>query len=408
MKTTIKINLSGQVFTLDDDAYQALKNYLDAISKRFRDMDEGSEIIGDIESRIAELFQLKINEKKEVITIEDVQEVIEIMGQPEDFDDGEQSEPEAGPKTRNGKKTRKFYRDPDSVVFGGVASGLAAYFGIEIWLSRLLWVIFFLATGGGVIFILYVVLWIAVPKALSAAEKLEMRGEKVTVENIEKTVKEEYETVKENTKEAYQKVKDSKELKQTKNVLSEIVNVIGKIILVLLKVILAIIGFAFIISGLAALAGMSIGFFFQDALFPRDIFGSSFQSLPELFGIFGDPASLTLMTICLFFVIVIPLIALIYLGIKMMFRFKAKDRVIGITAFVLFLISLIFLITMVYFEGDDFSNYGNSSSSKELAGIPSGTLLLTRHIDPAIEGFNESWYFLEDVSPQRECLKRAP
>ena len=65
MKTTVKINLSGQIFELDDDAYQALKNYLDAISKRFRDMEEGAEIISDIESRIAELFQSKINDKQD-------------------------------------------------------------------------------------------------------------------------------------------------------------------------------------------------------------------------------------------------------------------------------------------------------------------------------------------------------
>ena len=210
MKTTIKINLSGQIFTLDEDAYQMLKDYLDAISKRFRDMEEGSEIITDIESRIAELFQLRISEKKEVIIMEDVREVIEIMGQPEDFDEGEDSEDEPGRQTRSGKKTRKLYRDPDNSVIGGVASGLAAYFGMDIWLMRLLWVIIFLATGGGVMLILYIVLWIAVPKASTATEKLEMRGEKVTVENIERTIKEEYVTVKENVKENYQKVKDSK------------------------------------------------------------------------------------------------------------------------------------------------------------------------------------------------------
>ncbi len=85
MKTTVKINLSGQIFELDDDAYQALKDYLDSISKRFRNMEEGAEIISDIESRIAELFQSKISDKKEVITIEDVNDVIAIMGQPEDF-----------------------------------------------------------------------------------------------------------------------------------------------------------------------------------------------------------------------------------------------------------------------------------------------------------------------------------
>ena len=90
MKKTIKINLSGLVFTLDEDAYQELKNYLDSISSRFRDLKEGNEIISDIESRIAEIFQSKVSDKKEVITIEDVNEVISIMGKPEDFYDAEE------------------------------------------------------------------------------------------------------------------------------------------------------------------------------------------------------------------------------------------------------------------------------------------------------------------------------
>ncbi len=201
MKTTVKINLSGQIFNLDDDAYQALKNYLDAISQRFRDTEEGAEIISDIESRIAELFQTKINDKKEVITIEDVNDIIAIMGQPEDFLEEDGMDGASGGSYSKGKKSKKYYRDMDNAIAGGVCSGLGAYFGIENWLMRLLWVIFFFATGGGVLLILYIVLWIAVPKAVTAAEKLEMRGEKVTVSNIEKTVKEEYETVKENVKE---------------------------------------------------------------------------------------------------------------------------------------------------------------------------------------------------------------
>ncbi|MCK5465634.1 MAG: PspC domain-containing protein, partial [Bacteroidales bacterium] len=212
MKTTVKINLSGQIFNLDDDAYQALKDYLDSISKRFRNMEEGAEIISDIESRIAELFQSKISDKKEVITIEDVNDVIAIMGQPEDFLEEEGMDGEAGASYAKRKKSKKYYRDGDNAIAGGVCSELGAYFGIENWLMRLLWVIFFFATGGGPLLILYVVLWIAVPKAMTAAEKLEMRGEKVTVSNIEKTVKEEYETVKENVKEGYEKVKTSKEL----------------------------------------------------------------------------------------------------------------------------------------------------------------------------------------------------
>jgi len=398
MKTTVKINLSGQIFNLDDDAYQALKDYLDEISKRFRDMEEGAEIISDIESRIAELFQSKISDKKEVITIEDVKDVIAIMGQPEDYLEEEGMEGDTGGSYTYSKKSKKYYRDMDNAIFGGVCSGLAAYFGIENWLMRLLWVIFFFATGAGVLLILYIVLWIAVPKATTAAEKLEMRGEKVTVSNIEKTVKEEYETVKENVKQNYEKVKTSKELKKTKNVMDEVFHVIGQIILIFLKIILFIIGFAFIIGGLSVLTAMSIAVFFRNSIFPLEFSGSQIHSFNEFFGIIGDPTNLTLISIALFFTIVIPLIALIYAGIKMMFRFKANDKMIGLTAFVLWILSVIFLASMATFEGWNFNTSGRTSTTHDLDDFSIDTLKVQILTNPGIEGFNDNWYLNYDDS----------
>jgi phage shock protein PspC (stress-responsive transcriptional regulator) len=286
----------------------------------------------------------------------------------------------------------------DNAIAGGVCSGLGAYFGIENWLMRLLWVIFFFATGGGLMFILYIVLWIAVPKATTTAEKLEMRGEKVTVSNIEKTIKEEYETVKENVKEGYEKVRTSNELKKTKNVAGEIFQVIGQIVLVILKVILVVIGFAFIISGLAALFTLSIAVFFRDSILSTEMFGAPIHSMNEFFGILGDPTSLTLISIALFFTIVIPLIALIYAGIKMMFRFKANDKMIGLAAFVLWIISVVFLITMAAFEGWNFNAYGRTSTTENLEDFSSDTLFVRMVSDPDIEGFSDDWYFSYDDS----------
>jgi phage shock protein PspC (stress-responsive transcriptional regulator) len=389
MKTTIKINLSGQIFTLDEDAYLLLKDYLDSISKRFRDTEEGNEIIGDIESRIAELFQEKIGDKKQVITMEDVNDVIALMGTPEDILDEEEQVTGSG-KTYYSRKTRKFYRDPDNMAIGGVCSGLAAYFGIETWLMRVLWVILFFATG--VMAIVYIVLWIAVPKAETAAEKLEMRGEAVTVSTIEKKVKEEYETVKENVKEGYQKVKNSRELKKTKSVLDEIFSVLGQIILVIMKVVLFIIGFAFIVGGIATLMAVSIGFFFSSTIFPIHFFGSDVHSFTEIFGIFGDPTNLTLISIALFFTLVIPLVALIYGGIKMMFRFRANDRMIGLTALVLWIISLVFLVSLAAFEGWHFADRGRTSTTYELVDFRSDTLLVRMNPDPGIAGFSDDLY----------------
>ena len=98
---------------------------------------------------------------------------------------------------------------------------------------------------------------------------------------------------------------------------------------------------------------------------------------------------MTLISIALFFAIVIPLIALIYAGIKMMFRFKANDKMIGLTAFVLWIISVVFLITMAAFEGWNFNAYGRSITTKNLDNFPSDTINIRMVSDPGIEGFND-------------------
>ena len=160
----------------------------------------------DIESRIAEMFQEKISKNKEVITAEDIDQVISVMGKPEDYVDGETST-ESGSDEDNTKPEtdipysgrRRVFRDPDNNVLGGVCGGIAVYFNFDpIWL-RLAFAISFFVFGTG--FLLYILFWIIIPEAKTTAEKLEMRGEKVNVSNIEKSIKEELERSEEHTSE---------------------------------------------------------------------------------------------------------------------------------------------------------------------------------------------------------------
>ena len=392
MKKTVKINLGGLVFTLDEDAYQELKNYLDSISSRFRDMKEGNEIISDIESRIAEIFQSRVNDKKEVITLQDVNDVISIMGKPEDFYDAEEESDSSTKRTDyTRKENRKLYRDPENAIFGGVAAGLAAYFGIETWIVRLLLVI--LTFPIQVILIIYIILWIVLPKAVTSAQRLEMRGEKVTVSSIEKSVKEEYESVKDNVK----RVSQSKEFERTKNVFGEILHVIGQILLVILKIILVIIGIAFIIAGIAAIMGITSFVFFRHALFPPDSW-TFFPGIPfaEFFHSFTDPGTFTLFSFAFFMVIAIPIIALIYGGIKLIFRFKANDKAIGLTGLVLWLLSLICVVTIIAYDGRGANTTGQTTESDYLVPFNSDTLMVHMQKDPGIENFNDDWYYNDD------------
>ncbi len=199
MKKTFTIHLSGSVFHIEEDAYEVLQKYLVSLKSYFGDSDEGREILADIEFRIAELFHSKITEDKKVVTTEWVNEVIEVMGTPENFSETEDNDETSGAKT---KRKKRLYRDPEQKVLGGVCGGLAAYLNMDPVVVRIIAVLLFFLTSGAAV-IAYLVLWIAVPTAVNATQRLEMRGEDVNVKNIEKFIKDEVDSV----KESYQKFK---------------------------------------------------------------------------------------------------------------------------------------------------------------------------------------------------------
>lgn len=345
MKKSININISGVIFHIDEDAYEKLRSYMDSVSLYFEDKKGGKEVIQDIETRIAELLQDRLSEQKEVITISDVEEVIEIMGDPSDFveEAGEDSEPKSS-KTFF-KKGKRLYRDPENSVLGGVCGGLGSYFGIDPVIIRIIFIVLLFA-GYGVWGLVYLVLWIAIPKAKTVAQKLEMKGEHVTVSNIEKKVQEEYEGVKKN----FEKIKRSKGYKESTNVLNEIFTVLGKIILIFLKVVLVIIGVGFIFAGFAVLMSFLGVFFFRSPVFSIDTIEGVFFPLNHYLHAFADPLPSFVLLLSLFFVIVIPLVALIYGGVKLIFNFRAKDRGIGIAALTIWIVSLVMLFTFGLFE----------------------------------------------------------
>ena len=200
MKKTIKININGIVFNVDEDAFDQLSKYLKSLERHFSRTDEGKEIISDIEARIAELFQECLSPGKEVINIADVTKVLEILGRPEEFEDDDEASDQKGSFKESvfPKKGKRLYRDTDNRVLGGVCSGIAEYFNIDPVIVRIVIGITFLFYLTGLL--IYAILWIAIPAADTTAKKLEMKGEKVNVPNIEKKIREEYELVKDNLK----------------------------------------------------------------------------------------------------------------------------------------------------------------------------------------------------------------
>jgi phage shock protein PspC (stress-responsive transcriptional regulator) len=192
MKKTFTINLSGRVFHIEEDAYEILKKYLVNLTNYFGKDEDGKEITADIEARMAEIFSQKSTDGKNVVTLDWVNEVIETMGTPENF---EEEIAEEEPLADQKRPKRKLYRHPESKVFGGVCGGIAAYFDKDPVLVRIIFVVLGLITTGAAV-LAYLILWIAVPKARTTAQRLEMMGEEVTVKNIEKFLHDEMDSVK--------------------------------------------------------------------------------------------------------------------------------------------------------------------------------------------------------------------
>jgi len=195
MKITVSINIGGIAFYIDEDAYSELKRYLRSLELHFAKENSSAEIMADIEARIAELLKTRIGDYKQVVTISDVREVISILGTPEDISDEQNG---GGYERMASTSYHRMYRDPDERIIGGVCSGMAAYWRMEPWIVRVIFIV--LSLPGGLGILIYVVLWIVLPEARTTAQKIEMKGDPVNIHNIKDSVKEEFENVKKNMK----------------------------------------------------------------------------------------------------------------------------------------------------------------------------------------------------------------
>lgn len=190
MEKTTTIFISGMTFSLTDSAYDKLVSYLGTLKNHFANETNSDEIMRDIESRIAE----KLTEKKDRIIVEtDVEDIITEIGRPSQFETDEKLASKESPT--NAKGPKKLYRNMDDAWFGGVASGIAAYFHVDPLWVRLAFLVAAFLYGASVI--LYVIFWILIPEAKSASQKLEMRGDYVNLENITRAFKERVKEVQE-------------------------------------------------------------------------------------------------------------------------------------------------------------------------------------------------------------------
>ncbi len=195
MNKIVNINLGGYPFQMDTDAYEYLSAYLGSIHTHFEASEGYDEITGDIEARLAELFQEQLGSRP-IVTQKDVQAAVGIMGTPEEFGAESIEDFQTHTRPQKGIKTgKRLFRNPDDKVLGGVCAGLTAYFGIKdpLWVRLILLIL--TVTSFGFLVLVYIILWVVVPEAATASDRLAMRGETVNVSNIGKIIEEEIEQI---------------------------------------------------------------------------------------------------------------------------------------------------------------------------------------------------------------------
>lgn len=345
MKKTIKISLGGLAYNIEEDAYTLLDEYINTLKQRLINDKEGTEIVNDIEERISELF----TEKKgsaESISIGLVKEVLEILGNPEEITSGMVNTSSGSQSYRSQKR---FYRNPDHSYIAGVCSGIGEFFGTDPIVIRIIFLFLLIFHGFGLL--LYIILWIAVPRAITPKQKLEMKGEPINISTIEKTIREETAQIDRNLKN-----------NGVKGFIERIVYLIGKIaywfiqfLLVIIKVTAIIVAVALIVAMLIALFALVNVIFFGGLIFHGAFPVVHGIPLGEVITSMFEFSSTIWLTIPIFLVIAIPLFALLYLGIRILFRFKARDGFIGLIAATVWVFAIVVLAFAVYNQAKSFT-----------------------------------------------------
>ncbi|MFT3795594.1 PspC domain-containing protein [Flavobacterium sp.] len=386
MNKTVNINLGGMFFHIDEDAYQKLTRYFDAIKRSLSNSSGQDEIIKDIEMRIAEIISEKHTHDKQVINVREVDEIIAIMGQPEDYrieDDGDNKQTTV-PNFEYVRKSKKLYRDTEKGMLGGVCSGLGHYFGIDaVWLRILFIVLVVAGVGTGII--AYIVLWMVTPAAVTTSEKLEMTGEPVNISNIERKVREEFENVSDKFKNAnYDKMGN-----QVKTGFERAAGNVGDVFSVIFKAFAKVLGGVIAIFAGMTLIGLLISFFmlgstsFIDMPVHNYIDALNYTDLPMwIIGLLG------------LFAIGIPFFFLFLLGLKLLVdNNKSIGNIAKYTLLAVWLISVGILTTLGVKQATEFAYKGKVVQKETLQIKPTDTLFVK---------FRYNDYFAKNVNHRND------
>ncbi|OMQ09977.1 PspC domain-containing protein [[Flexibacter] sp. ATCC 35103] len=384
MNKTVNINLGGMVFHIDEDAYLKLTRYFDAIKRSLNNSSGQDEIIKDIEMRVSELLIEKQKSDKHVVGLKDVDEVIVVMGQPEDYILEDEERSNQSFNEYGSRKHKKLYRDKEKGMIGGVATGLGHYFGIDaVWIKILFLVFVFAGFGTGIL--AYFVLWIVTPEAVTTSEKLEMTGEPVTISNIEKKVREEIESLSNKFKNADYDAMGN----QVKSGAERISSSFGDFVMTVFKIFAKFLGVILIMSGISVLIMLLIGVFtlgtnvFVDFPWQNFVEAGNFTDYP--IWSFG---------LLMFFAVGIPFFFLTLLGFKLLSpNLKSIGNIVKYTLLAIWIIAVAIAISIGIKQATEIS-YDNKTVEKKALNITTKDTLFVK--------FRYNDYYAKDLNHYRE------
>lgn len=346
MEKVIHSNIGGVSFKLDDEAYTLLSTYFADIRKEFAGKSGAEEIADDIEARIAELL-VEMQEGKDLtITEAMAKKAIDRVGTPEQLEpnDGERPEQESSEGFR--RYPKRLFRDKEHGVLGGVCSGMGVYFNTDPILFRVIFLLLFFIPlfhhhffifGNGFAVFSYIVLWAIIPVARTHRQKMEMQGESFNIHSVKSKVEEEFKEASESIR---RRTGGGGFMERLGSILGEVLLVFAKILKVFFKVIFGIFAAIFIFIGVMLIVSLLALMFFGPSDFISDSTINCHVYIRDLASIFVGQSGFWGITIPSIILILIPTLGLIYLGIRLAFKFKANDRAIGLSAMVIWVAAL--------------------------------------------------------------------
>lgn len=482
MKQVININFQGRVVPIEVTAFEILKGYTESLNRYFENEEGKDEIINDIENRIGELFQERLKSGSTCITDDDINAIIRSMGRPEDFEteetmtgvsekskatsDSSQAEAAAFNTTGTSKRLfrdendkvlggvcsglanyfgidvvvvriifvvlaisfgfglitylvlwvavpssattvigsvrKKLYRDSDNKIIGGVCSGIANYFGVNVWIPRVLFLIPFLSfisrwghsdfpsflrlgfSPGAMI--VYIILWLVIPEAFSTTEKLEMKGEKVDMNSIKNSIKEEMKGVQQRAEKFTREAKSMAHEKGKAFTADAGAAArrggrsLGDVIVLLFKIfayfIMGCIGFA-LVAGLFGLGIAAIG------LFPLKDFVLT-DGWQNIFA-WGT----------LIFFIAAPIIGIITWIVRRLAKIKSNRKTMRLSFIGLWLIGVFCFIALIVSVSRDFKAVNSLNEQDIVLTNPSANKLEITTVSPDQKFYRSRWFRIE-------------